>query len=804
MIIFADEKLNIDKLVNESLHQGSNKANSIQLVAPIISNATIKVAFELPNATNTRQYIMKSIGNYEESYIWTIDIPYCVTQIPGRVKCQIVATVGSQTIASQSFDFVVMEGVDYNNANLEDDQYSEIINYINEAKMSMANKVDINYNEMTLIESPKTTYSAECYKAIYSYQAVAGNIVNTAGYFIYAYNEETGTGTYVEATGAVDNEKTYYTRVISGYERVILPDDYVEGVNYYKIAKQQSIFNDANGLYFYIIEDGETKIMRITSKGITIDGKKVMTEEDMTADKIKYNDENTSLGASNVQEAVNLLDKKVNGIDTSQVIQFVSLGLKSIGVDEWSAVQYLFIKVNVTTLDYGNSYYIYDSSKKEYTSIVLSAENYDSETSYYKREEFYYYDFTHRLLTNSVTQDLMLTPDDDTQALLDEENIKIYPFVEMGGTTGHAYGRIKISKIPSRTITFVNVTLYGTGIATEAEGLKASQIDFQPTDDINSISVQGAITEINSKFNDEIDDLQSGVETMQSALENVKQTKTVDAYIVENSATYGSLWLKDADGTIFNTADGSLNQYDNYYIQSEGEYKGNTYTWSGTNYVKVAGNLSLGGGSTQAYPGNEGSKNRKTIDNHTTQLQNLAQRMTSAESKNTTQDTSIAGLNTTVGTLGNTVSAIQKLLGSANLKTNNKTIKEAINELFSNAFIPTFQSGSNRATGSNSNMYHYFTVITIGEWRIIFGRVDALDANGNVRVSWDQAMFKSSKFHSNDGYTIVPGFTIQTRTDNRGMDEPTHIKDIYTDGFIFYNSNGYCTTGTYVAFGKKV
>src|SRR5574344_429535 len=118
MIIFADEKLKVNKLINESLHQGSNKANSIQLVAPIISNATVKIAFELPNASNTRQYIMQSVGNYEEFYMWSVDIPYAVTQIPGRVKCQIVATVGSQVIGSQAVDFIVMAGVNYNNSNL--------------------------------------------------------------------------------------------------------------------------------------------------------------------------------------------------------------------------------------------------------------------------------------------------------------------------------------------------------------------------------------------------------------------------------------------------------------------------------------------------------------------------------------------------------------------------------------------------------------------------------------------------------------------------------------------------------------
>ena len=178
--------------------------------------------------------------------------------------------------------------------------------------------------------------------------------------------------------------------------------------------------------------------------------------------------------------------------------------------------------------------------------------------------------------------------------------------------------------------------------------------------------------------------------------------------------------------------------------------------------------------------------------------------MTSAENTNTTQGNSITSLNNTVGSLSDALTAIQTLLGSASLGTTAQTIKGAINELLNNSFIPTFESGNNRSTGKNGNMYHYWTAITIGDYRIIFGRVDSLDANGDVSVKWDRAMFLSSEFHNSNGYTIVPGFTTQTRGDNRGMDEPTHIKKIYTNGFTFYDSNGYTTTGTYVAFGKKV
>lgn len=804
MIIFADEKLNVKKSLHEALHQGSNKANSIQLVAPINSNATVKIAFELPNAENTRQYLMEGVGSYEEFYMWSIDVPYNVSKIPGRIRCQIVATIGSQQIGSQSFDFVVTEGVEYDNAEFEEDQFSEIIGYINETKVGVANKVNINYNEMLLIENPLTTYSADCYKAFYSYNAVAGNITNTTGYYVYQYNADTGTGEYVEATGAVDDKITYYTRVVSGYERVTLPDDYVEGVKYYTIKTQQSIFNDENGLYFYVIESGKTKTLRMSGDKITIDDDKIVTEKDLKAENIAYDDEDTSLGATNVQEAIKQVDKKVDAIDTSQVIQFVKLGLLSIAVEQWSSVQYLFVKVEVKQTDFGNTYFTYNGETKDYDEVVVTAENYNAETIYYKREEFYYFDFKHRLLTNSITQDLMLTPDDDTNALLDEEHIKVYPHVEMGGTTGNAYGRIKVSNLPSRTITFTDVTLYGTGIASEIEGLKASQIDFQPTDDLQSISVQGAVVEVNNKLNNHIEDTEDTIEQLEQTVANIRESKTVDAYIVENANPYSSLWLKDVNDNIYNTSDGTLNQYDNYFIKTPGDYEGNTYTWSGTNFVKVAGNLTLGNGATQAYPGSSGKQNRDTIENHAGQLQSLAQRMTATEGGVQTAQNTANTANSTANSLSGSITSILNLIGSANLNTSNKTLKGAINEILQNAMIPVFTQGNNRASGHNSNMQHYWTCITWGDYRLIFGKVDSLDANGNVSVSWGQAMFKKASFHDKDGYVIVPGFTIQTRNDNRGMNEPTHIKSISTDGFIFYNSNGYTTTGTYVAFGKKV
>lgn len=113
--------------------------------------------------------------------------------------------------------------------------------------------------------------------------------------------------------------------------------------------------------------------------------------------------------------------------------------------------------------------------------------------------------------------------------------------------------------------------------------------------------------------------------------------------------------------------------------------------------------------------------------------------------------------------------------------------------------VSTYTNNAN----NNNKMPHKWTEVIMGDYLFIFGRVNALEANSDVNVSWDRSVFKSADFFNNDAYTLITSFTTQTRTDNRGMDEPTHAKTLNTNGFVIYNSNGYTTSGTYMAFGKK-
>lgn len=107
---------------------------------------------------------------------------------------------------------------------------------------------------------------------------------------------------------------------------------------------------------------------------------------------------------------------------------------------------------------------------------------------------------------------------------------------------------------------------------------------------------------------------------------------------------------------------------------------------------------------------------------------------------------------------------------------------------------------SNTATASNGRTnQHYYTVLDFLGVRMIYGTINALEANTNTAVNWETTLLNSASL---DKAVFIPSFTTQTRSDDRGMDEPCHIKGVSTSGFTIYNSNGYTVTGTYLVIGE--
>ena len=165
-------------------------------------------------------------------------------------------------------------------------------------------------------------------------------------------------------------------------------------------------------------------------------------------------------------------------------------------------------------------------------------------------------------------------------------------------------------------------------------------------------------------------------------------------------------------------------------------------------------------------------------------------------------------------TLGNKTTAIivniNDYLKGANFETKSldnetnsiattKFVKEKIDNVL--GFAKT--TGSNLAEASNGRKNeHYFTVLDFLGTRMIYGTVNALEANTPTTVTWGSNLLKASSL---DKAVFIPSFTTQTRSNpnDRGMDEPCHIMKVGVNGFVIYNSNGYTVTGTYLVIGEK-
>lgn len=112
------------------------------------------------------------------------------------------------------------------------------------------------------------------------------------------------------------------------------------------------------------------------------------------------------------------------------------------------------------------------------------------------------------------------------------------------------------------------------------------------------------------------------------------------------------------------------------------------------------------------------------------------------------------------------------------------------------------RTNTNNANGDNRMLHRWYEVV-MGDWLFIFGRVNAVESSKDIDVSWNGSKFKSADMFSADGYTIIGGTTLQTRSDNYIPDAVEVIKRTYTNKFVLRHSGNRTRTMTYVAFGKK-
>lgn len=165
MILYFDALGNINTLVPERIYQGSDKANTISIVAPFAISSGMDIRFTLPNGEIKGEYALVNGQKFTDNLnIWNYEIDAPITQYFGSVQFQIrVFNVAGQIIATGSDIFIVEEGIPGElPPTPTDDVYQQILTNIQKLANLKLDRVDVNqvptgykYN----IDGDKTPYA---------------------------------------------------------------------------------------------------------------------------------------------------------------------------------------------------------------------------------------------------------------------------------------------------------------------------------------------------------------------------------------------------------------------------------------------------------------------------------------------------------------------------------------------------------------------------------------------------------------------------------------------------------------------
>lgn len=119
MIINVLANGDIKNIVPENIYQGSNKANTIVLIAPFSASVTPTISFELPQTHEIKGgatgYLFNEPTEVSNTLnMWTLQVDEVLTQYYGDVKYQVkFVNSNNEVIATARGRFKVNEGVDF-------------------------------------------------------------------------------------------------------------------------------------------------------------------------------------------------------------------------------------------------------------------------------------------------------------------------------------------------------------------------------------------------------------------------------------------------------------------------------------------------------------------------------------------------------------------------------------------------------------------------------------------------------------------------------------------------------------------
>lgn len=363
---------------------------------------------------------------------------------------------------------------------------------------------------------------------------------------------------YVQAENVTsDTVGEYYKFDGANYKKVFLPNDFEENVQYYLLETTSKIIHRPDALYFEY-NSGANRLSLVFEKDkITINDSQVVVFEDLKAKNIAYSNYFTKLDADNIQDAIDVIGNRVDYLDS------------------------------LKTIELGNF------------ELVPSG--------WVEDENGFKFEFINELLTDALTQSVIITPSNDTIDNLNNENIFVYPQIEVYQKEQDvASAVIKVDKKP--TFNFVcNVKLQGTSISSNAKGVLASQITFVSNADIKSKNVQNAIVEVQDNLNNFKNDYGIEKESFVKIDTNGKvPASQLPSYVddVVEAYLFESKMYRDKEHTNLIVAESGK-----IYIDL---HTNKQYRWGGSQYVIISESLALGETAGSAY---DGAKGKQTTDN---------------------------------------------------------------------------------------------------------------------------------------------------------------------------------------------
>lgn len=382
-------------------------------------------------------------------------------------------------------------------------------------------------------------------------------------------NNKVDIANYVYELAEDVNENTvgnYYVYENGEYVSKTLPQDYDANATYYEVVNSGIVSNVDSGLFLTYTDNknNQSMTLKIEKDKATLNGKQVVVFGDLTADNIIYDNSATSIDANNVNDAIDTLQSSIDEVESMiSSGQVVEIGDITIKTSDWALV-----------------------------------------------DNVYQYQFTNAELKDASVQFLVITPNKNAIDNLNDNNILVYPEIEMyQQSEGVAVAIVRVDKKPTFDIV-ADVKIYSSILTANTRGIKASQISFSSTDDIPQTNVQSAILQVQTNLSDFETQYNTDKDTFATLDDDGKiPASQLPSYVddvVEGYLYNGQFYAEESHTTVMIPQSGKI------YVDLPTSKE---YRWSGTQYSIISESLALGETAETAYAGNKGKQNADDIAN---------------------------------------------------------------------------------------------------------------------------------------------------------------------------------------------